>query len=85
MQKLVREGNRVKALQEYKERVLAKSPLMLRRWLLNDFKDPRRWLQARTLFVETHALWSMMGYISFRERVNRNDYDYDIDVVINVE
>ncbi|KAK8792252.1 hypothetical protein WA171_002504 [Blastocystis sp. BT1] len=64
MQALIESGKRDEALQLYFNAILPLSPPLLRFWLLNDFKDPRLWLQARTLYTETTALWSIMGYIS---------------------
>lgn len=64
MQALMEAGRREEALQLYFNAILPLSPPLLRFWLLNDFKDPRLWLQARTLYTETTALWSIMGYIS---------------------
>ena len=65
VQAFIKQGEKEEALALYVNSVLPRAPMMLRRWMVNDYKDSRQWLQARTLFTETHALWSMMGYISF--------------------
>lgn len=64
MQALIETGKREEALQLYFNAILPLTPPLLRFWLLYEFKDPRLWLQARTLYTETTALWSIMGYIS---------------------
>lgn len=59
------------ALSLYINTILSASKPVLHEWLLLDFPDPRQWLQARDLFTQTTAVWSMTGYISLRngERV----------------
>ena len=64
MQALLEAGQKEAAVKMYMGCVVPLCPPLLRNWLLNDFGEPRLWLQARTLFTETTALWSMMGYIS---------------------
>jgi hypothetical protein len=38
-------------------------PPILAEWFSKRFASPRHWLQARTTFTTTQALWSMAGYI----------------------
>ena len=52
------------ALSLYINTILSASKPVLHEWLLLDFPDPRQWLQARDLFTQTTAVWSMTGYIS---------------------
>jgi len=38
-------------------------PPFLHKWFLNHFKDPERWMDARTLFSRSCASWSMICHI----------------------
>ena len=73
VQALMQNGQREQALPLYFNAVMPFCPPLLHLWLLNDFKDPRLWLQARTLYTETTALWSIVGYvIGLGDRHNDN-------------
>lgn len=50
-------------LRMYRQRVLQAFPPMFHYWFLNRFSDPSRWLNARTLFTRSAAVWSMVGHI----------------------
>lgn len=65
MQVYLKSGQIDIGLQFYFDSILTQCEPLLHEWLLNDFADPRQWLQARELFTQTTAMWSITGYISF--------------------
>lgn len=65
MQVYLKTGQIDTGLQFYFDSILTQCEPLLHEWLLNDFPDPRQWLQARELFTQTTAMWSITGYISF--------------------
>ena len=64
MQDLFSKKQQESALALYINTIQNASKPVLHEWLLLDFPDPRQWLQARDLFTQTTAVWSMTGYIS---------------------
>lgn len=67
MQTLLKSGQRDIGLKLYFNTIMSQFKPVLHEWLLNDFPDPRQWLQARELFTQSTAIWSMTGYVRSRE------------------
>jgi serine/threonine-protein kinase ATR len=43
--------------------VLPRMPPLLHLWLVSSFKEMRQWLQARTTYTRSVAVWSFIGYL----------------------
>lgn len=63
IQTLLKSGQKSLGIQLYFNTIMTKFKPFLHEWLLNDFPDPRQWLQARELYTQTTAIWSMTGYV----------------------
>jgi serine/threonine-protein kinase ATR len=48
---------------EYREKVAGKYRPYFHRWFLHTFEDSTRWLEARTRFSRSAAVWSVVGHI----------------------
>ena len=67
MQSYLKAGHTEVGLQMYANSILSQMEPLLHEWLLMSFPEPKQWLQARELFTQTTAIWSITGYISFHE------------------
>jgi len=50
-------------LELWDTKLRSKFPPILHRWFVNRFAGPESWLEARTKFIRSTAVWSMVGYI----------------------
>ena len=48
---------------KYNELVLTKYRPYLHRWFFEKYSDPSEWLEARTSFTHSSAIWSIVGHI----------------------
>jgi serine/threonine-protein kinase ATR len=48
---------------EYRKLILDKFKPCFHRWFLEKFHDPTQWLEARSRFTRSVAVWSSVGHI----------------------
>jgi len=48
---------------DYQNKVLPKIPKVFHLWFASLFHNPSKWLSSRTLYIQSTAIWSMIGYI----------------------
>lgn len=52
-----------KKRQYFEEKLLPRHPAILSEWFRRKFPDAHHWYQARTAYIRTSAVISMVGYI----------------------
>ena len=47
----------------YFQSIVDTVPPMIAEWMARQFLNPKRWLEARTAFTKSQAVWSMVGHV----------------------
>lgn len=61
-------------VKSYHQIVLDKYKPYLHRWFIEAFPDPTQWLEARTTFTRSAAVWSVVGHIVGTRVKSRDEY-----------